>query len=129
MSLKIVLKPDEKIIINQAVIINGKTKTEFIIENQSAILRKKDILKEEDAVTPCKGLYYLLQLAYLFPESEDVNVKLAYQLIEDIIKAAPSLLVQILHIKKTLNEKNFYKALKDCQKLISTEEEILKNVP
>lgn len=128
MSLKIVLKPDEKIIINQAVIINGKTKTEFIVENKSAILRKKDILKEEDAITPCKGLYYLLQMAYLFPESEDINLNLAYQLIEDIKFAAPSLSAQILHISLTLNEKNFYKALKDCQKLISVEEEILKNV-
>ncbi|MDP1724018.1 MAG: flagellar biosynthesis repressor FlbT [Alphaproteobacteria bacterium] len=128
MSLKIVLKPDEKIIINQAVIINGKTKTEFIVENKSAILRKKDILKEEDAITPCKGLYYLLQMAYLFPESEDINLNLAYQLIEDIKVAAPSLSAQILHISLTLNEKNFYKALKDCQKLISVEEEILKNV-
>ncbi|MDP1975402.1 MAG: flagellar biosynthesis repressor FlbT [Alphaproteobacteria bacterium] len=128
MSLKIVLKPDEKIIINQAVIINGKTKTEFIVENKSAILRKKDILKEEDAITPCKGLYYLLQMAYLFPESEDINLNLAHQLIEDIKVAAPSLSAQILHISLTLNEKNFYKALKDCQKLISVEEEILKNV-
>ncbi|MDP3533616.1 MAG: flagellar biosynthesis repressor FlbT [Alphaproteobacteria bacterium] len=128
MSLKIVLKPDEKIIINQAVIINGKTKTEFIVENKSAILRKKDILKEEDAITPCKGLYYLLQMAYLFPESEDINLNLAHQLIEDIKIAAPSLSAQILHISLTLNEKNFYKALKDCQKLISVEEEILKNV-
>jgi flagellar biosynthesis repressor protein FlbT len=128
MSLKIVLKPDEKIIINQAVIINGKTKTEFIVENKSAILRKKDILKQEDATSPCKGLYYLLQMAYLFPESEDMNLNLANKLIEDIKNAAPSLSAHILHISQTLNEKDFYKALKDCQKLIKIEEEILKNV-
>ncbi|MCP4374071.1 MAG: flagellar protein FlbT, partial [Deltaproteobacteria bacterium] len=42
MALKITLKPNERMIIDGAVITNGSTVTDFIIENKVPILRQSD---------------------------------------------------------------------------------------
>jgi len=62
MALKITLKPQEKLIVGGAVIINGKTKSDLIIENNVPILREKDIMAIKDADTPCKKIYFTIQL-------------------------------------------------------------------
>ncbi len=46
MALKIALKPQEKVIIGGAVIQNGKNRSELLVENNVAILREKDIMRE-----------------------------------------------------------------------------------
>ena len=44
MALKVELKPNERIIIGNAVIRNGEQRTRFFIEGDAPILREKDIL-------------------------------------------------------------------------------------
>ena len=51
MSLKLSLKPGEKMIIGGAVVKNGDAKMELFIENQVPLLREKDIMAEKDAKT------------------------------------------------------------------------------
>jgi flagellar protein FlbT len=43
MSLKLRLKPDEKVIIGGAVIRNGSKASEFVVENTVPILRQKTL--------------------------------------------------------------------------------------
>ena len=50
MALKITLKPHEKMILGGAVITNGATKCEFIVENKVSILRQNSIMTPEDAL-------------------------------------------------------------------------------
>ena len=52
MSLKLRLKPDEKVIIGRAVIRNGPKACDLLVENNVPILRQKDILTEAEAVSP-----------------------------------------------------------------------------
>jgi flagellar biosynthesis regulator FlbT len=65
MTLKITLKPHEKFILGGAVITNGDAKSTFALENDVPILREKDILTLTSADTPCKRIYFAIQLMYV----------------------------------------------------------------
>ena len=57
MALKVELKPNERIIIGNAVIRNGEQRTRFFIEGEAPILREKDILTPRTADSPAKRIY------------------------------------------------------------------------
>ena len=61
MALVIDLKPGEKILIGDAVITNDAQRTRLHIAGDAAILREKDVMQEDEADTPCKRIYYIIQ--------------------------------------------------------------------
>ena len=61
MALKIVLKPNERMIIGGAVIKNGPAKAEFVIENTVPLLREQDILSEKEADSLAQKIYFTIQ--------------------------------------------------------------------
>jgi flagellar protein FlbT len=65
MALKISLKPDERIIIGGAVVQNGGARSDFVIENSVPVLREKDIMGLSDANSPCRRIYFAIQLMYV----------------------------------------------------------------
>src|SRR3984885_6913508 len=65
MPLRVELKPFERIIIGETVIINSGTRTSFLIDGEAPILREKDTVTAETADTPVKRLYYCVQMMYL----------------------------------------------------------------
>ena len=123
MALKLTLKPNEKIIINGAVITNGKSKTVLAIENEAIILRQKDILNEEQANTPAKRIYFCIQLAYLDREHERHYLQQARGLVTEFVDAVPSTeVVEILReVGASIEQRNFFKALKKMRKLLAYE--------
>jgi len=127
MALKLTLKPDEKVIVNGAVIANGGAKTTLSIENSAIILRQKDILTEEQASTPAKRIYFCLQLAYLDSDHERDYLEKANLLVRDFINAAPTEEVrEILEpVGIDVSARNYFKALKQLKKLIAYEEKRL----
>lgn len=65
MPLKIELKPHESIIIGESLITNDGERTRFYIEGNVPILREKFILREKEANTPSKRVYFVVQQMYL----------------------------------------------------------------
>ena len=65
MPLKIELKPNESIIVGEALITNDGERTRFYIEGNVPILRERFILREKDANTPSKRVYFIVQQLYL----------------------------------------------------------------
>ena len=65
MPLRVELKPFERIVIGESVIINSATRTSFLIDGDTPILREKDTVTEETANTPARRLYYCVQMLYL----------------------------------------------------------------
>src|SRR5581483_9512953 len=65
MPLRVELKPFERIIIGESVIINSGTRTCFLIDGDTPILRERDTVSEETADTPAKRLYHCVQMMYL----------------------------------------------------------------
>ncbi|MBF0225729.1 MAG: flagellar biosynthesis repressor FlbT [Desulfobacterales bacterium] len=125
MSLKITLKPHERMILGTAVIKNGKNRTDLIVENNVSILREKDILSEDNADTPCKKIYFVIQLMYVDNGNIVKYHNLYWTLIKDVIKAAPSTLVIIDQISELIIANNLYNALKLARKLIEYEQEVI----
>jgi len=128
MALKITLKPNERIIIDGAVITNGRVSAQLIVENNVPILRQKDILTEATADTPCRRIYLVIQLMYVDEENLSAYHKTYWSLVKDLIKAAPSTLPYIDRISDLILNSRYYQALKVTRKLIAYEEEALKHV-
>ncbi len=127
MALVIDLKPSEKIIIGSALITNDTNRTRLHIEGDAPIMREKDIMREEDADTPCKKIYLTIQLMYLSNEPEALH-KTYFGMINDLQIAAPSTSLFFMKINDHLLNSAYYKALKEARHLMEHEEEILANV-
>jgi flagellar protein FlbT len=125
MGLKIELKPQERFIIGGAVVKNGDSRTELIIENRVPILREKDILSVDRADTPCKRIYFLLQLMYVEGKDLAEFQKTYWDLVRDVVRAAPSLIGFIDAISEHIISNRYYQALKIAKQLIKREEKLV----
>jgi flagellar protein FlbT len=128
MALKITLKPHERLIVGGAVMTNGNTRSDLIIENNVPILREKDILSETNADTPCKRIYVAIQLMYVDEKNLAEHQALYWQLVQNVIKAAPSMTLLIDQISESIMNSRYYEALKKAKKLIEYEEEVMNRV-
>ena len=126
MALVIDLKPREKVIIGNAVITNDTQRTRLHIDGDAPILREKDVLKAEDATSPCKRVYYTIQLMYLANDPTD-HYDDYFKSIREIQDAAPSMALRFADISQFILEGAYYKALKNTKKLIQYEKELMDN--
>lgn len=127
MALTISLKPGEQAIIGKAVIVNEEDhRIRFTIKNNVTILREKDVLRKEDVDTPCKRVYFTIQLMYIDEENLAEYHKTYWKDSEDIIKAAPSCYQLIEKISKCIVAFDYYKGLKICKELIAYESKLLE---
>ena len=129
MALRITLKPQEKMILGAAVITNANhTGCNLIIENKVPILREKDILSENEANSPCRRIYFVIQLMYIDEENLILHQKNYWKLVKDLIEAAPSTVALIDQISEKIVSGQYYQALKLAQKLRDYEQEVLSRV-
>ena len=129
MALKITLKPNEKMIVGGAVVANGNSKnTDLIIENNVPVLRQKNILSEKDATSPCRRIYFIIQLMYIDEGNLTDHQHIYWKLVRELLDSVPRLTKHIDQINENILEGNFYRALKLAGKLIDYEQEVLKHV-
>ena len=83
-------------------------------------------MRPDDADTPCKKIYLLVQMMYL-AEDPRIHHDLYFQLIRDMQTAAPSTMPQIDRINDQILTGSYYKALKEAKALIAYEKELLDN--
>lgn len=127
MALKITLKPGERLIVGGVVITNGETHTNLRIENSGPILRQKDIMAEEQATTPCRRIYFVIQLMYIDGANLATHHNTYWSLVKELIGAAPSTLPIMDRVNDLILNSKFYQALKLTKKLIAYEEEVIKH--
>lgn len=123
MPLKIELKPHESIIIGDALITNDDERTRFYIEGNVPILREKFILRESEANTPSKRVYFIVQQMYLAKDATKLN-NFYIEYVRDLQKAAPSLKPLIDQITSSLLQGDFYGAIKNASVLVKKEDEV-----
>jgi flagellar protein FlbT len=126
MALVIDLKPSERIIIGNALITNDEHRARLHIQGDAPILREKDIMREEEADTPCKRIYFTIQLMYLSPDPAKLH-ETYFRQIHAIQKAAPSSATFFLKINDFIMNNQLYKALKETRTLIEHERELIAN--
>ena len=126
MALIIDLKPGERVIIGGAVVTADNQRTRLHIAGDVAILREKDILRPDDADSPCKKLYFAAQLMYLGGNPAEL-LQTYFDLARDIQNAAPSTALLILDINRNIIAGSYYRALKQAKRLVQYEAELMSN--
>ena len=126
MSLKVELKPGERIVLGTAVIRNGDQRARLFIEGNAPILRERDILTPQTADTPARKIYLAVQLMYL---EGDLSAQhgLYFPLVRDFLAAAPSALPIISDVNNFILSGELYKALKATKTLIAYEQELMSH--
>ncbi len=128
MALKVELKPHERIIIGSCVITNTDQRARLLIDGDNIpILREKDILTPETADTPAKLIYLAVQLMYISPGA-DANHGTYFNLIRDLVTAAPSTWPLIEGINNQILSGDLYQALKEARKLVAYEKQLLDQI-
>jgi len=126
MSLKVELKPGERLIVGNCVITNSDQRTRLYIDGRAPILREKDILSPATADSPARRIYLAVQLMYL-----DGNVEVLrhdyFALVTEMVRAAPSTTSLVDAINNEILTGSLYKALKAAKKLIQYEQDLLSN--
>ena len=126
MPLIIDLKPREKVIIGHSIITNDSQRTRLHIDGDAPILREKDVLKATDANTPCKYVYYLIQLMYLSNDPTGFYDDY-FKAIRDIQRNNPDLATSFTPVNQFVLQGAYYKAMKATKKMIDHEKETLNN--
>lgn len=128
MPLRIKLPAKERIIINGAVLENAGEATTIILHNRADILRRKEVMSEEDAGSPARRIYYALQCAYMF-EDERVRYKqIAIEFLNQYHEAAPSAAEMVAKVRASIEADKLYNALRATHPLIEHETELFKSL-
>jgi flagellar biosynthesis repressor protein FlbT len=127
MPLKLSLKPQEKFVLNGAVVANGDKRTSLVLQNKACVLREKDIMQPEDANTPARRIYFAIMMMYLDP-SEDEKYYNDFALrMTEFMGAIQNrnVLATCLEISREVMSGAYYKALMNCKRLFEFEQERL----
>ncbi len=119
------IKSGDKLIINGAVIENTGSNTKLLIHNQVSILRQKEVMSEEDSVTPAARVYFALQCAYIFPHKKTQYLTLFEKYVRQFVDASQSSAPIIGKIMKEVREDRLYQGLKAAQELLKHERELM----
>jgi flagellar protein FlbT len=129
-TLKISLKPNEKIYINGAVVkVDRKVSIEFL--NDVQFLLENHVLQAEQASTPLRQLYFITQVILMNPDN-------ARQAMAMFRRSLPLLLANfedehilssLKNIDRLVGEGHVFEALKAIRALYPLEAEILDAAP
>lgn len=126
MSLRIELKPGERILIGECIITNDSQRSSFLIDGKVPVLREKDIMTAARATTPATRIYLAIQLMYTSRDPR-AHHEAYFSLMRDLVQAAPSAWQHVEIINNHILTGDMYKALKEARKLITYEQELLSN--
>ncbi|MGN6764981.1 MAG: flagellar biosynthesis repressor FlbT [Rhizobiaceae bacterium] len=125
-TLKISLKANEKIYINGAVVsVDRKTTIELL--NETQFLLESHVLQPEQASTPLKQLYFILQIMLMNPGNAEQARDMFRQSLPLLLDSFRNeqILSSLKHIDRLVAEGHVYDALKTIRGLYSLEDEIL----
>jgi flagellar biosynthesis repressor protein FlbT len=124
MPLRVELKPFERIVIGESVIINSGARTSFLIDGEAPILRERDTVTAETANTPARRLYLCVQTMYL--KNDVPRYREAYLgFVNELRQTLPAARDLIDAVEQQVSAGALYKALKEIRKLIKREEEMV----
>jgi flagellar protein FlbT len=130
MGLKLNLRANERLVINGALLTALKP-TSLLINNQVSMLLERHIMRPEHVKTPARRVYFAVQCAYIADASDrPPYLEQADNYIKDFEEATESSKVRTLlaEMRRHLEQRAYYDALKLCRDLISYEEVVL-NLP
>lgn len=125
-TLKITLKANEKIYVNGAVIRSDrKVSLEFL--NDVQFLLEGHVLQPEDATTPLRQLYFIIQIMLMNPEGASEARDMLRRSLPLLMAcfSDEQILASLKHVDQMVAEGHVYEALKALRGLYSLEARIL----
>ena len=129
-TLKIHLKPRERIFINGAVLrVDRKVSIEFL--NDVSFLLEAHVILEEDATTPLRQLYFVVQAFLIDPSNKELAMSLYRSMHTNLIGTFrhQDILEGLVKVKQRLENDRAFDALRTIRSLFPIEAEILANEP
>ncbi|TCP61197.1 flagellar protein FlbT [Rhodovulum bhavnagarense] len=121
------LGPRERLLINGAVVENGERRTRLSIQTPNAsILRLRDAIHPEDAVTPVRRLCYMAQLILSGDSAADDMRPRLLRGIEQLsqVLVDPDSRAQIGLATQSLMSGQYYDTLRSLRRLLPREERL-----
>ena len=125
-SIRISLQPGERIFINGAALrVDRRVSLEFL--NGATFLLENHVLQAEDATTPLKQLYFVLQTTLMDPATAAQTLSLYRQFHAASLAAFenPTILAELKFIDGLVTSGKSFEALKALRALFPRESEIL----
>lgn len=125
-TLRISLKPNEKIYINGAVVrVDRKVSIEFL--NDVQFLLETHVMQPENASTPLRQLYFIAQIILMTPGAAD-EARAMFKKSLSLLLASfedGGILAELKEIDRFVAEGQIYEALRAIRSLYPLEAEIL----
>lgn len=126
-SIRISLHPGERIYVNGAVLrVDRKVSLEFM--NDVTFLLEHHVMQPEDAATPLKQLYFVLQTMLLEPETADKTRVLFARMHADMLAVFenPRILTALKFADGMVSAGRIFEALKTIRGLFQLEEAVIE---
>ena len=122
MTLRIALKDGEKVVINGAI-LRSVGRTELRVQSAAAILRGREIMTPEEAITPARQLYFHTMMAYIDPERSPHHQTAIIEALARVTALLPSDEANVVAMAYARNAAgmHYYRALAECRSLIALE--------
>jgi flagellar biosynthesis repressor protein FlbT len=128
-TLRISLKPGEKIFINGAVLrVDRKVALEFL--NDVTFLLENHVLQPEDATTPLRQLYFIAQMILINPEGKEQSTAMFRKSIVMLLNCFRNdeVLAELKRIDGLVSTGRAFDALKSIRALYPIEDGILNSL-
>ena len=127
MSLKLRLKPRERVVINGCVLQNDNRRYTLTVSNFAQIIRGSDIMQEDEADTPVRRAYFVIQSMLLDPRAADdygaVIIDVMAKLYTTFVH--PDMQDRIMQAVQNIGQRDYYKALACLRPVMAYEEQVL----
>ncbi|MGQ9369346.1 flagellar biosynthesis repressor FlbT [Azospirillum sp. ST 5-10] len=131
MALKLRLKPSERVVINGCVVQNENRRYTLTVSNFAQIIRGSDILQEEEARTPVRRAYFLIQSMLLDPQLAATSIGTVTDMMAALYTAflRPEIRDRIARSMGHIGERDYYKALAALRPVMEYEDTLLASPP
>jgi flagellar protein FlbT len=128
--LRLKLRPNERVLINGAVVENGRTQVELsVLTPETKILRLRDALRPDSVNTPTKRVCYIAQLVVAGELQPDEAIsKFVRGVVElkqvFLDRGSQATMDQAIQFARA---RNFYKAMQCMRRILLYEELVIEN--
>lgn len=129
-NMRLYLRANEKIFINGAV-LKVDRKVSFELMNDATFLLENHVMQKEDADTPLKQLYFVVQMLLMDPANTDQPKVLFRQMVSNLLDTLDTaeLIDGVKSIDVEVSSGRPFAALKTIRQLFEVESKVLEAVP
>lgn len=121
MPLHLYIKPNERFIVGDAIIVNGPRSTTLSLLSRTPVLREKDIIRESEALSPREELQFIMQ-CILLSEGSDMDARMRFETFLPAVAAQfPEFGSQLAAILDHYRSERYYRALQGLRTLTQTD--------